>query len=179
MGTERIELSRISPHAPQACAYTNSATSPKFCISNISPNFYRQIVFALADPSDDLSYFFVFACLVSAFFSLFAFAVFAGLTAAVFEAVFAGAFVETFDKFVIGGIVTGEVALASVFAAEFASILAFVLVAGVSDEVSGFVLKTEIFPFKAGIESISADNIKSVAATIVVFDKTVAVPREP
>lgn len=39
--------------------------------------------------------------------------------------------------------------------------------------------RTETLPFRAGIESISAESIKSVAAMIVVFDKTVAVPREP
>ncbi len=96
---------------------------------------------------------------------------------AVFDAVFAGttALVETF---VIGGTVMAEFVFA-VFAAEFASTLALVSVAGVSVEVSGFELKTEMFPVKAGIESISAESIKSVAAIIVVFDKTVAVPREP
>ena len=151
VGTERIELSRVAPHAPQACAYTNSATSPdKF--SNDS----------------DKHYFLTFAGL------------FAALTA-VFAAVFAG--VATFETFVIGGTVTAESAFAFVLAAAFASTLAFVFVAGVSLEVSlevsGFVVKTEVLPVSAGIESIKADNIKSVAATMVVFDKTVAVPRVP
>jgi len=105
-----------------------------------------------------------------------AFGAFAGLLAvvlvAVFVAVFAG--VATFETLVIGGTVTAELAFVSTFELVFA---AGVVV--VSDEVSGFVDKTETPPFNAGIESIKADNIKIVAAIIVVFDKTVAVPREP
>ena len=49
--------------------------------------------------------------------------------------------------------------------------------AGASAGVSGLVLKTETFPVSAGIASNNADNINSVAAPIVTFDKTVAVPR--
>ena len=151
VGTERIELSRISPHAPQACAYTNSATSPKSVFNS--------------------NYFFVFA----SFFGS-TFAVFAGLTVAVFETFVTGTFVETF---VIGGIVTAEFAFASgVTTAVFASTFALVFTVE-SVVVSGFVAKTEMLPLSAGIASISADNIKTVAAIIVVFDKTVAVPREP
>ncbi len=44
---------------------------------------------------------------------------------------------------------------------------------------SGLAFKTETFPCKAGIEMNSADSIKRVAAAIVIFDKTVAVPRGP
>ena len=57
--------------------------------------------------------------------------------------------------------------------------MAFVFAAGVSVVDSGLLERTETPPFSAGIESISADNIKIVAVMIVVFDKTVAVPREP
>ena len=101
---------------------------------------------------------------------------FAGLTVAVFETLVTGALVETF---VIGGTVTAEFAFASgvttsVFALTFASVFA-----GASVVESGFVAKTEMLPLSAGIASIRADNIKTVAAMIVVFDKTVAVPREP
>ncbi len=96
-----------------------------------------------------------------------------GAFAAVFVAVFAG--VATFETFVIGGTVTGEIE----FASAFELTLAFVFAAGDSVVVSGFVDKTETPPFNAGIASINADNIKTVAATIVVFDKTVAVPRAP
>lgn len=102
---------------------------------------------------------------------MFAFVVFAGA----FVAVLAGAGVATFVTFVIGGTVTGEFAFASAFELTFA----FVFAAGVSVVVSGLVDKTETPPFNAGIANIKADNIKTVAATIVVFDKTVAVPREP
>ena len=40
-------------------------------------------------------------------------------------------------------------------------------------------MRTEPPPFKAGIASIRAESINTVAVMIVVFDKTVAVPREP
>ncbi len=159
VGTERIELSWIAPHAPQACAYTSSATSPKYVFNS--------------------NYFFVFASFFGSFFTVFAgltVAVVAGLTVAVLETFVTAEFVETL---VIGGTVTAELALASgvttaVFALTFASVLA-----GASVVESGFVAKTEILPLSAGIASIRADNIKTVAAIIVVFDKTVAVPREP
>lgn len=48
----------------------------------------------------------------------------------------------------------------------------------VADASSGLAFRTETFPCNAGIEMNSADSIKSVAAVIVIFDKTVAVPRE-
>ena len=82
-------------------------------------------------------------------------------------------------KSVIGGTVTGEFAFGLIFDGALTSTLAFVFAAGVSVVASGFVDKTEMSPFNAGIASINADNIKRVAATIVVFDKTVAVPRAP
>lgn len=63
---------------------------------------------------------------------------------------------------------------ASVF--EFASELLSVE-AGASDAVSGFAFNTETFPVSAGIESNRADSINNVAALIVTFDRTVAVPR--
>ncbi len=111
----------------------------------------------------------------SAFFAVFAGAVFVGLTAPVFEATLAGALVETFET---GGTVSAEFVLAE-FAAELASTFELVFAAGVSVEVSGFEVRTETPPVRAGIESINAESIKSVAAMIVVFDKTVAVPRVP
>jgi hypothetical protein len=118
------------------------------------------------------NYFFVLAVL--------AFGAFAALLAAVlvevFDAVFAG--IAEFERFVIGGTVTAE--FASVFAGALASTFALVFAAGVEDSVvSGLLDKTETPPLSAGIESISAESIKTVAAMIVVFDRTVAVPREP
>jgi hypothetical protein len=47
----------------------------------------------------------------------------------------------------------------------------------VSAGASGFADKTETLPVNAGIAIISADNINAVAAPIVTFDSTVAVPR--
>ncbi len=42
---------------------------------------------------------------------------------------------------------------------------------------SGLLDSTETLPFNAGIASSSADSMKHVAATMVTFDSTVAVPR--
>ena len=44
---------------------------------------------------------------------------------------------------------------------------------------SGFAESTETFPVTAGIEISKADKKNAVAATIVNFDSTVAVPRGP
>ena len=59
--------------------------------------------------------------------------------------------------------------------------LAFALVsAGVSAGVSvEVVFNTDVPPLNAGIEIIKAETIKTAAATIVIFDSTVAVPRGP
>jgi len=43
--------------------------------------------------------------------------------------------------------------------------------------VSGLLLRTETFPVNAGIPRNSAESMNIVAAAIVTFDKTVAVPR--
>jgi len=66
----------------------------------------------------------------------------------------------------------GTAALAFAFAS---TVFAFdsVVVAG----VSGLLLRTEVLPVKAGIASSRADSINVVAAVIVTFDNTVAVPR--
>lgn len=70
-----------------------------------------------------------------------------------------------------------ELALASGAAMlEFAS----GTLAGASAGVSSVVLcKTETFPLNTGSEIIRAVSINTVAATIVTFDKTEAVPRGP
>jgi hypothetical protein len=97
-------------------------------------------------------------------------AVFAVLVA-VFEVIKSG--------FVIGGTVTGELLFGLMFDGALTSTFELVVVAGADSVVSGLLERTETPPLRAGIESISADSIKIVAAMIVVFDKTVAVPREP
>ena len=116
------------------------------------------------------------------------FASFAALfvVAAVFEALFAvfeaelvAAFEFVAPKSVTGGCVTGEFVFGLMFDGALASTFALVVVAGALSGVSGLLDSTETPPLSAGIESISADSIKIVAAMIVVFDKTVAVPREP
>ena len=59
--------------------------------------------------------------------------------------------------------------------------LASAVFASVEDDVcvgsSGLLFKTETFPVRAGIASSNADSMNIVAAPIVTFDKTVAVPR--
>ena len=74
---------------------------------------------------------------------------------------------------------TGELLFGLRFDGALTSTFALVVAAGAVSEVSGLLESTETPPLSAGIESISADNIKTVAAMIVVFDKTVAVPRDP
>ena len=69
-------------------------------------------------------------------------------------------------------------AFVSIATLAFASTLT--LASGVtvdSDGVSPTVSKTEIFPVSAGIAKSKADNIKTVAAAIVIFDKIVCEPR--
>lgn len=67
--------------------------------------------------------------------------------------------------------------------AEFASALEFEAAGGsvVAGAVSStsFPSSTETLPLNAGIEIINADNINIVAAAIVIFDNTEAVPRGP
>lgn len=87
----------------------------------------------------------------------------------VFALVLAGAVALAFES---DGV--AEFAFTSVvFALESAvSLFKFV-----SAGASGLLFKTEILPVKAGIARNKADNIKVVAAAIVTFDSTVAVPR--
>ena len=90
----------------------------------------------------------------------------------------------------------GALALVSVFAGsefvfaagsatfEFASgvfdgALVETFAAGASAGASGLLESTETLPVKAGIESINARSMKSVAVMIVVLDNTVAVPLDP
>ena len=99
---------------------------------------------------------------------LFAFAgAFAGLLAGTFAVEFAGA-------------VTVAFAGASVLAGAAFALLRSVIggcVTGCSVAVSGLEFKTETPPCKAGIAISKAESIKTVAAAIVIFDKTVCAPR--
>jgi hypothetical protein len=67
-----------------------------------------------------------------------------------------------------------ELLLASAFAVEFAAVFAGAVV-----ELSEVVCKTEILPVTAGKASNNAESIKTVAAAIVILDKTDCVPRGP
>lgn len=58
----------------------------------------------------------------------------------------------------------------------FESVAGTVVCAGL---VGVVVCRTEMFPVSAGIESIRAVSIKTIAAPIVIFDKTDCVPRGP
>ncbi len=69
-------------------------------------------------------------------------------------------------------------ALVSAGAAALASdVLAFVFEFAVSAGASGLLDRTEILPVNAGMARNRADSMNVVAAMIVTFDKTVAVPR--
>jgi hypothetical protein len=162
-----LEPARISPHAPQTCAATNYATSAKFNFQNKTKNYFFVLV----------SFFAVLAVVADLFVVV---AVFATLFTAVFVAVLAALFAGVVEfKSEIGGTVTGELVFGLIFDGAFASTFEFVEVAGAVSVVSGLLERTDTPPFNAGIASISADSMKTVAAIIVVFDKTVAVPRVP
>jgi len=53
------------------------------------------------------------------------------------------------------------------------------LSAGASAGISPAELRTEILPLKTGMEIMSADSINRIAATMVNFESTEAVPRGP
>ena len=81
-----------------------------------------------------------------------------------------------------GTALPGAAAVLALASAAGAAVLAFasavfvfasVVVAG----ASGLLLRTDVLPVKAGIASSRADSINVVAAVIVTFDNTVAVPR--
>ncbi len=85
----------------------------------------------------------------------------------------AGAFVAGAEfAFEFASTAGAEFAFAS---AVFA--LASVIATGASAGASGLLESTETLPVNAGIASNRADSMKAEAATIVTFDKTVAVPR--
>lgn len=109
---------------------------------------------------------FVFTALFAVFVTTFVLATFAFVVFATF--VFIGAIFESTATFAFA-------TFASTFVfAVFASVFA-----GCSVVVSLVVDKTEISPVKAGIASNNAESIKQVAATMVTFERTVAVPRGP
>lgn len=86
----------------------------------------------------------------------------------------AGAFEAGASVFAAGAVFAfASVAGAAVFAfASGASTLA-----GASVAESGLADSTDMFPVNAGIDNNRAESINVQAAVIVIFDKTVAVPR--
>ena len=75
----------------------------------------------------------------------------------------------------------GGAAFAFVAGTALASDGATLASAGAVDStgVSPTLCKTEIFPCRAGIEIIRAENMKAQPATIVILESTDAVPRGP
>jgi len=72
----------------------------------------------------------------------------------------------------------GGAAFVFVFAsAVLAFVFEFASVAGVAGCSAEVVERTETSPVNAGIESIRAETMKNAAAVIVIFDRTVCVPR--
>jgi hypothetical protein len=93
--------------------------------------------------------------------------------AALVFAVFAGASVAVFAWI---DVLPGAAVEASVAEFEPKSVIGGCVVSTVE---SGLEFNTETFPCKAGIVINNAESIKKTAAAIVIFDKTVAVPRGP
>jgi len=91
----------------------------------------------------------------------------------------AGAFAggAVFDSAVFAG--AAALALASGAAFVFAAGTLVFAFAGASAGASGLADRTETLPLNAGIEISSAERKKTMAATIVNFERTVAVPRGP
>jgi Na+-transporting methylmalonyl-CoA/oxaloacetate decarboxylase gamma subunit len=80
-----------------------------------------------------------------------------------------------------------ELALAAEFAFASGAVLALAsagavfafasVLAGASTGVSGLLERTETLPVRAGIDKNNAESMNVVAATIVILERTVAVPR--
>ena len=144
-----LEPARIAPHAPQTCAATNYATSADF-----QKNYYLfAVLFVLA---------------LLAFVAVFAFVLTIGI--AVLTVVFPVTALELTVMFgssaeFVATVLTGEFELSAVAAGA------------VSVGVAVLVCKTETFPVRAGIERNKAESIKTTAATILIFARTVCVPR--
>ena len=86
------------------------------------------------------------------------------------------------NSFVAGVSMRAPLLLVSVAVFELAGAVAGCVAgsAGVSVDVSALVpCRTETLPLRAGIEIRSADSMKTVAAAIVSFESTEAVPRGP
>jgi hypothetical protein len=93
----------------------------------------------------------------------------------VFEASSPSAEVAVFEFVSSGAVFAFASAGAAVF--EFASDVFASVDVELSAGASGLLFKTDTFPVKAGIASNNAESMNIVAAPIVTFDKTVAVPR--
>lgn len=93
---------------------------------------------------------------------------------------FAAAFASAWNEFVAGVSINAPLAL---------SVVMFVFAGSVCSPAAGastgsstgvsLPLRTEMLPLNAGIEISNADNMKTMAATIVSFDNTEAVPLGP
>jgi hypothetical protein len=100
------------------------------------------------------------------------FAVELAFAAGVFAAgVFAAGAALAFELASAAGAVFALASAGAVF--EFAS----AVLAGASAGVSGLLDSTETLPVRAGIARNNAESIKVDAAMIVIFERTVAVPR--
>jgi hypothetical protein len=91
---------------------------------------------------------------------------------------FEAAFTSAWNEFV-AGVSINELFVLSVVIVVFAGTVAS-SAAGVSVVVSSAAPEsTETFPLNAGIEISNAVSMKMIAATIVIFESTEAVPRGP
>jgi hypothetical protein len=160
-----LEPARITPHAPQTCAATNYATSAFGCKGVTRKKIEKNYFFLLSAGFG--ASFFGSSFLGAAF-------AFAGLAAfALAGAGFPFASEGTSTKAVFPLVAVFEFASAVLAFAVFE----FASAAGAAGCSAVVVESTETPPVRAGIESKSADTIKQAAAVIVIFDKTVCVPR--
>ncbi len=116
-----------------------------------------------------------------AFFAAFVFAMFVFAALFVFAAAFVLALVGAFT-FAFGRLfVSTTIFVLAIFASTFVfAVFASVFAGCVFSVVDSLVVdKTEMSPVSAGIASNKAESIKQVAAAMVTFESTVAVPRGP
>src|SRR5438067_2213830 len=146
MGTERLELSRVAPLAPQASAYTNSATSP-----NLS-NSTAVIVSPLTTKT--LAHYYFGCDLLFAFFVAAVFVLLAGV-------------LPVFAFVLVAGAAMGAMLGCGVAGAAGA---------GVGVGSVGADCSTEREPVSVGNESTMATSMKAAAAAMVILASKVCVP---
>lgn len=179
MGTERLELSRVAPHAPQTCAYTSSATSPKTCFLKQQSSDSRLLsLLPLISCSSLTTRHICQAQTISKGWSL-AMPIrarsdyFCGVAAGFLSASLAAAFSSFFSPAFSA---TGLALAAGEGEGETDGLAAG---PGVVTGKAAPSRTTELCPLKPGKEKSKASSIKTIAAITVAFSKGFAAPRGP